>query len=86
MRSWTRCPATSSPKREGPGLLEMEISDEGVGATEAREGSLGYGLVRKLAERIGDEIEVDVEDGVPVKILFPDPLMEDAAEPTLRRR
>lgn len=61
-------------RRSGPGMLELRIRDDGVGATEAREGSLGYGLVRSLVKQIGGVLTVDGNDGVSVTVTFPDPL------------
>jgi len=48
------------------------VRDNGVGMTNYREGSLGYGLVRSLVKQIGGELEVQGDAGVTVTISFSD--------------
>jgi PAS domain S-box-containing protein len=59
-------------RRSGPGQVEIGVRDNGVGMTNFREGSLGYGLVRSLVKQIGGEIEVQGDAGVTVTISFAD--------------
>ncbi|WP_373568667.1 ATP-binding protein [Paracoccus actinidiae] len=59
-------------KRSGPGRVEVIVRDNGVGMTNYREGSLGYGLVRSLVKQIGGEIEIQGDAGVTVTICFSD--------------
>jgi PAS domain S-box-containing protein len=59
-------------RRSGPGRVEIGVRDNGVGMTNFREGSLGYGLVRSLVQQIGGEIEVQGDAGVTVTISFAD--------------
>jgi PAS domain S-box-containing protein len=58
-------------RRGRPDWVEVLISDNGIGMSHLREGSLGYGLVRCLVEQIGGEIEVRSDAGVSVTISFP---------------
>lgn len=60
-------------RRAGSGTFELLIRDDGVGSSELREGSLGFGLVRSLVEQIKGEISVRNDDGFSVTIVFPDP-------------
>jgi PAS domain S-box-containing protein len=59
-------------KRSGPGRVEILVRDNGVGMTNYREGSLGYGLVRSLVKQIGGELEIQGDAGVAVTISFSD--------------
>jgi PAS domain S-box-containing protein len=59
-------------KRSGPGQVEVTVRDNGVGMSDFREGSLGYGLVRALVKQIGGRISVEGEAGVTVTITFTD--------------
>jgi len=59
-------------RRSGPGGVEIVVRDNGVGMTNYREGSLGYGLVRSLVKQIGGELEVQGDAGVTVTISFSD--------------
>jgi two-component sensor histidine kinase len=59
-------------RRSGPGRVELVVRDNGVGMTNYREGSLGYGLVRSLVKQIGGEIDVQGDAGVTVTISFSD--------------
>ncbi len=59
-------------QRKSPGQIELMIQDNGVGMSDIREGSLGYGLVRSLVEQIRGEIDIRSDAGVTVRILFPD--------------
>jgi PAS domain S-box-containing protein len=59
-------------KRSGPGRVEIVVRDNGVGMTNYREGSLGYGLVRSLVNQIGGELDVQGDAGVTVTICFSD--------------
>jgi PAS domain S-box-containing protein len=62
----------AAARRSRPGWLEVVIRDDGVGMSNAREGSLGYGLVRSLVQQIRGEIDVRRAPGVTVTISFPD--------------
>jgi PAS domain S-box-containing protein len=59
-------------RRSGPGRVEIVVRDNGVGMTNYREGSLGYGLVRSLVKQIGGAIDVQGDAGVTVTISFSD--------------
>src|SRR3954467_11617865 len=59
-------------RRRDPGRLEVSIKDDGIGMASFREGSLGYGLVRSLVERISGTIAVQSDPGLAVPISFPD--------------
>ncbi len=52
--------------------VDLTVIDDGIGLTEIREGSLGFGLVRSLVEQIGGEMVVAGEDGLCVSIVFPE--------------
>lgn len=58
-------------RRSHPGWVELTVRDDGVGMSNLREGSLGYGLVRSLVQQIGGEIDVRNDAGVVVTISFP---------------
>lgn len=51
--------------------VEVKICDNGIGMINAREGSLGYGIIRSLVRQIGGTIDVRSSDGLTVTILFP---------------
>jgi two-component sensor histidine kinase len=58
--------------RRGPqGWVEVLIRDNGIGLSNLREGSLGYGLVRSLVEQIKGEINTRSDAGLTVAISFP---------------
>lgn len=59
-------------KRSGPGRVEIIVRDNGIGMTNYREGSLGYGLIRSLVKQIGGELEIQGDAGVTVTIAFSD--------------
>jgi len=59
-------------QRSRPGWVELLIRDDGVGMSNFREGSLGYGLVRSLVRQIRGEIDVRSNAGVTVTISFPE--------------
>ncbi len=57
-------------QRTAAGQVELLVRDDGVGMGEAREGSLGFGLVRSLVNQIGGIIAVERAPGVAVRITF----------------
>lgn len=59
--------------RRHKGRVELTIRDNGVGMTNFRDGSLGYGLVRSLVRQINGELDIDGADGVSVTVSFPLP-------------
>jgi two-component sensor histidine kinase len=61
-------------QRSRPGWMEVLIRDDGVGMSNFREGSLGYGLVRSLVQQIRGEIDIRGDAGVTVTISFPERL------------
>jgi PAS domain S-box-containing protein len=63
---------TAHARRRHCGRVELVIEDDGVGASEFREGALGFGLVRSLVQQIKGEIDIRSEAGVTVTITFPD--------------
>ena len=63
---------TAHARRRECGRVELVIQDDGVGASEFREGALGFGLVRSLVQQIKGEIDIRSEAGVTVTITFPD--------------
>jgi two-component sensor histidine kinase len=63
---------TAHARRRECGRVELVIEDDGVGASEFREGALGFGLVRSLVQQIKGEIDIRSESGVTVTITFPD--------------
>jgi len=69
IRVEARCPEA--------GVVEVKISDDGIGMSGSREGSLGHGLVETLVRQICGTMEVGKGRGVAVTILFPHP---EAAE------
>lgn len=58
-------------KRQPDGWVRVAVEDDGVGMSNPREGSLGYGLVRTLVKQIGGDLQVRGEPGVMVTITFP---------------
>jgi PAS domain S-box-containing protein len=58
--------------RSQPGWVQVLIQDNGVGLSNFREGSLGYGLVRSLVQQIRGEIDIQSESGLTVTISFPE--------------
>lgn len=59
-------------RRSGPGRVEVIVRDNGIGMTDYREGSLGYGLVRSLVKQVGGELDIQGDAGVTVTISFSD--------------
>jgi PAS domain S-box-containing protein len=51
--------------------IEVVICDDGIGMAEAREGSLGYGIIRSLVRQIGGTLDVRSVNGLTVTIRFP---------------
>jgi two-component sensor histidine kinase len=60
-------------ERREPGRIELIITDDGIGFSDLREGSLGIGLVRSLVKQFGGEIDIGSNSGVTVTITFPVP-------------
>ncbi|HYG28299.1 MAG TPA: histidine kinase dimerization/phosphoacceptor domain -containing protein [Caulobacteraceae bacterium] len=58
-------------RRRGPGHVELQIRDNGVGMTDFREGALGYGLVRTLVRQMQGELEIKGDGGVTVTVSIP---------------
>jgi PAS domain S-box-containing protein len=59
-------------RRSGPGRVELVVRDNGVGMSDFREGSLGYGLIRTLVRQMGGEIAIQGDAGVTVTLAVPD--------------
>jgi two-component sensor histidine kinase len=59
-------------RRSQPSRIELLIQDDGIGVSHFREGSLGYGLVRSLVQRISGEIDIQSGEGLTVRITFAD--------------
>ena len=57
-------------RRKGDDLIEVVICDNGVGMAEAREGSLGYGIIRSLVRQIGGTLDIRSVNGLTVTIGF----------------
>jgi two-component sensor histidine kinase len=53
------------------GRVELTIRDDGIGMSNVREGSLGYGLVRSLVQQMQGEITTHNDAGLTVTISFP---------------
>ncbi len=70
---------TAHARRRQCGRVELVIEDDGVGASEFREGALGFGLVRSLVQQIKGEIDIRSDTGVTVTIVFPDALLQPVA-------
>jgi PAS domain S-box-containing protein len=62
---------TAQAERREPGRIELRVTDDGVGFSDLREGSLGIGLVRSLVKQIGGQIDVRSNGGVTATITFP---------------
>jgi PAS domain S-box-containing protein len=58
-------------RRRGEAMVEVVICDDGVGMVDAREGSLGYGIIRALVRQIGGTIDIRSTDGLTVTIVLP---------------
>jgi two-component sensor histidine kinase len=59
-------------RRSSSDRVSLLIRDDGVGMQpNARQGSLGYGIVRSLVNKIGGEITVGRDVGVAVTLTFP---------------
>ena len=58
-------------RRQGEAMVEVVICDDGIGMIDAREGSLGYGIIRSLVRQIGGTIDIRSESGLTVTINFP---------------
>ncbi|GAC1335257.1 MAG: hypothetical protein NVSMB26_19410 [Beijerinckiaceae bacterium] len=59
-------------QRNRSGWVELLIQDDGIGMSHLREGSLGYGLLRSLVQKIRGEIDIRSGAGLTVTISFPD--------------
>lgn len=57
-------------RRKPDDVIEVVICDDGVGMAEAREGSLGYGIIRSLVRQIGGTLDVRSLAGLTVTITF----------------
>jgi two-component sensor histidine kinase len=58
-------------RRQEAEMIKVVICDDGIGMVDAREGSLGYGIIRSLVRQIGGTIDIRSTDGLTVTILFP---------------
>jgi PAS domain S-box-containing protein len=58
-------------RRRNAETIELTVSDDGVGITSLRDGSLGFGLVRTLVHQVGGSIEIGGDLGVLVTISIP---------------
>lgn len=61
-------------RRQGEDMVEVVICDDGIGMVNAREGSLGYGIIRSLVRQIGGTIDIRSARGLTVTIVFPSKL------------
>jgi two-component sensor histidine kinase len=59
-------------RRSQPGAVELVVRDDGIGISQLRDGSLGYGLVRSLVQQIRGEIDIRNEAGLVVTLSFPE--------------
>ncbi|MBL0406704.1 PAS domain-containing protein [Microvirga aerilata] len=59
-------------RRSLPGSVELVVQDDGVGISQLREGSLGYGLVRSLVQQIRGDIDIRNDAGLVVTLTFPE--------------
>ncbi len=59
-----------SANRRGESEIEFRVRDDGRGMGEAREGSLGFGLVQTLVKQLCGELRVEGEPGVSVTVTF----------------
>lgn len=58
-------------RRRSEGMVEVVICDDGIGMINAREGSLGYGIIHSLVRQIGGTIDIRSAHGLTVTIVFP---------------
>ena len=58
-------------RRQGDNMIEVVICDDGIGMVDAREGSLGYGIIRSLVRQIRGTIDIRSHEGLTVTIAFP---------------
>jgi PAS domain S-box-containing protein len=58
-------------RRSEPGRVELLIQDNGVGMSNLREGSLGYGLIRSLIQQISGKLDIRSDGGLRVTISLP---------------
>jgi PAS domain S-box-containing protein len=58
-------------RRRNASAIELTVSDDGIGITDMRDGSLGFGLVRTLVHQIDGTIEIGGDLGVLVTITIP---------------
>jgi PAS domain S-box-containing protein len=66
----------------GPvGTASLLVRDDGIGMSNVREGSLGYGLVRSLVQQIGGRIETRSESGLTATVSFPASRQTIASDP-----
>jgi two-component sensor histidine kinase len=74
-------------RRKPDDKIEVVVCDDGVGMAQAREGSLGYGIIRSLVRQIGGSIDVRSVDGLTVTIEFPQqpPTAKKAADASSQR-
>ena len=63
---------TVEARRSQAGWVDVAVRDDGIGMSEPREGSLGYGLIRSLVNQIRGEIDIRSGAGLTVAISFPD--------------
>ena len=57
-------------RRQPDDVIEVIICDDGIGMAEAREGSLGYGIIRSLVRQIGGTLDIRSLNGLTVTITF----------------
>jgi PAS domain S-box-containing protein len=56
--------------RDQSGRVELTVRDDGIGMSDPREGSLGYGLVQSLVRQIKGDIAIETRNGLTVTISF----------------
>ena len=56
--------------RDQSGRVELTVQDDGIGMSDPREGSLGYGLVQSLVRQIRGDIAIESQNGLTVTISF----------------
>jgi two-component sensor histidine kinase len=59
-------------RRSRPGWVGLVVRDDGIGISQLREGSLGYGLVRSLIQQIPGETDIRNDSGLVATISFPE--------------
>jgi PAS domain S-box-containing protein len=59
-------------RRSQPGWIELVVRDDGIGVSNLREGSLGYGLIRSLVQQVQGQIDVRSDAGLTATISFPE--------------